>query len=155
MEFLLYSWLEYEYPRLHGIRSYFNKIMKSLCYDDGVVNRSVFDAPDLPEEMLTVPPPEREQSPEEVILDLAMSVKRASTDLVSTIRKGWVIPQVKRLRGKELDRELESTLQNLSSSTEVIKEADSLSFDQGEEHSLEEQKSTSNHQKKRICSTNS
>ena len=50
-----------------------------------------------------------------------MSVKRASTDLVSTIRKGWVIPQVKRLRGKELDRELESTLQSLSSSTEVIK----------------------------------
>ena len=121
MEFLLYSWLEYEYPRLHGIRSYFNKMMKSLCYEDGVVNRSVFGAPDLPEEMLTVPPPEREQSPEEVILDLAMSVKRASTDLVSTIRKGWVIPQVKRLRGKELDRELESTLQSLSSSTEVIK----------------------------------
>ena len=56
MEFLLYSWLEYEYPRLHGIRSYFNKMMKSLCYEDGVVNRSVFDAPDLPEEMLTVPP---------------------------------------------------------------------------------------------------
>lgn len=49
---------------------------------------------------------------------------------MSIIRKGWVIPQVKRLRGKELDRELESTLQSLSSSTEVIKEADSLSFDQ-------------------------
>ena len=59
-----------------------------------------------------------------------MSVKQTSTSLVSIIRKGWVIPQVKRLRGKELDRELESTLQSLSSSTEVIKEADSLSFDQ-------------------------
>ena len=59
-----------------------------------------------------------------------MSVKRVSSSLVSIIRKGWVIPQVKRLRGKELDRELESTLQSLSSSTEVIKEADSLSFDQ-------------------------
>ena len=58
-----------------------------------------------------------------------MSVKRASTSLVSTIRKGVVIPRVKRLRGKELDRELESTLHNLSSSTEMIKEADTLSFE--------------------------
>ena len=48
---------------------------------------------------------------------------------MSTIRKGVVIPRVKRLRGKELDRELESTLHNLSSSTEMIKEADTLSFE--------------------------
>ena len=48
---------------------------------------------------------------------------------MSTIRKGVVIPQMKRLRGKEIDRELESTLQSLSSSTEMIKEADTLSFE--------------------------
>ena len=47
-----------------------------------------------------------------------------------------MIPQVKRLRGKEVDRELESTLQSLSSSTEMIKkscegkETITLSFDQ-------------------------
>ena len=58
-----------------------------------------------------------------------MSVKQTSTSLVSIIHKGWELPEVKRLRGKEVDRELESTLQSLSS-TEVIKEADSLSFDQ-------------------------
>ena len=50
---------------------------------------------------------------------------------MSIIRKGWELPEVKRLRGKEVDRELESTLQSLSSSTEVIKEADSLSFEHG------------------------
>lgn len=60
-----------------------------------------------------------------------MSVKRAITSLVSIIHKGWELPEVKRLRGKEVDRELESTLQSLSSSTEVIKEADSLSFEHG------------------------
>ena len=59
-----------------------------------------------------------------------MSVKQTSTSLVSIIHKGWELPEVKRLRGKEVDRELESTLQSLSSSTEVIKETSTLSFDQ-------------------------
>ena len=50
-----------------------------------------------------------------------MSVKRVSSSLVSIIRKGWELPEVKRLRGKEVDRELESALQSLSSSNEMIK----------------------------------
>ena len=40
---------------------------------------------------------------------------------MSIIRKGWELPEVKRLRGKEVDRELESALQSLSSSNEMIK----------------------------------
>ena len=60
VEFLLYSWFAYEYPKLHWDRSYFNKMMKNLCYEDDVVNRSVFSTPHFPLEM-DVPPPEREQ----------------------------------------------------------------------------------------------
>ena len=106
---------------LHWERSYFNKMVKNLCYEDDVVKQSVFDPPHFPLEMLEVAPPQRELSQEEAILELAMSVKRVSSSLVSIIRKGWELPEVKRLRGKEVDRELESALQSLSSSNEMIK----------------------------------
>ena len=106
---------------LHWERSYFNKMVKNLCYEDDVVKQSVFDPPHFPLEMLEVAPPQRELSQEEVILDLAMSVKRVSSSLVSIIRKGWELPAGKRLRGTEVDRELESALQSLSSSNEMIK----------------------------------
>ena len=61
--FLLYSWFAYEYPKLHWDRSYFNKMMKNLCYEDDVVKRSVFEPPHFPLEMLDIAPPKREKRP--------------------------------------------------------------------------------------------
>lgn len=48
---------------LHWERSYFNKMMKNLCYEDDVVKRSVFEPPHFPLEMLDIAPPKREQRP--------------------------------------------------------------------------------------------
>ena len=43
---------------LHWERSYFNKMVKNLCYEDDVVKQSVFDPPHFPLEMLEVAPPQ-------------------------------------------------------------------------------------------------
>ena len=48
---------------LHWERSYFNKMMKNLCYEDDVVKRSVFEPPHFPLEMLDIAPPQREKRP--------------------------------------------------------------------------------------------
>ena len=80
------------YPKLHTQRGYFNDRVKVNCYKRGRLRDEVSSAPTLPKEMLTIVPPLEEKIEEGAILELAMSVKRASIELVTALRKGWEYP---------------------------------------------------------------
>ena len=110
------------YPKLHNRRGYFNDRVKANCYKRGRLRDEVSSAPTLPKEMFTVaPPPLEEKTEEEAILELAMSVKRTSTELVTALRRGWEYPHVKKMKAKDVDLELTSIVESVSDNLGTIK----------------------------------
>lgn len=126
------------YPKLHTQRGYFNDRVKVNCYKRGRLRDEVSSALTLPREMFTiVPPPLEEKTEEGAILELAMSVKRASTELVTALHKGWEYPHVKKMKVKEVDLELTTIVESVSDNLGTIKrlpikeKKQVLSLDQG------------------------
>ena len=110
------------YPKLHTQRGYFNDRVKANCYRRGRLRDEVSSAPTLPKEMFTVaPPPLEEKTEEEAILEMAMSVKRASTELVTALRRGWEYPHVKKMKAKEVDLALTTVVESVSDNLGTIK----------------------------------
>ena len=71
--------------------------------------------------MFTVAPPPLEENTEETILELAMRVKRASTELVTALHRGWEYPHVKKMKAKDVDLELTSIVESASDNLGTIK----------------------------------
>lgn len=70
--------------------------------------------------MFTIAPPPLKKT-EETILELAMSVKRASTELVTALHKGWEYPHVKKIKAKDVDLELTTVVESVSDNLGTIK----------------------------------
>lgn len=109
------------YPKLHTQRGYFNDRVKVNCYRRGRLRSEASSAPTLPKKMFTVAPPPLEENTEETILELAMRVKRASTELVTALHRGWEYPHVKKMKAKDVDLELTSIVESASDNLGTIK----------------------------------
>ena len=109
------------YPKLHTQRGYFNDRVKVNCYKRGRLRDEVSSAPTLPREMLTIVPPLEEKIEEGAILELAISVKRASTELVTALHKGWEYPHVKKMKAKDVDLALTTIVESVSDNLGTIK----------------------------------